>query len=74
MKNTSNTTYFFNHFISPPIWATLSLNGFLLDFVSLIDLFQFIQNKSLLLIVYIKKLLNIRKTTDKFFYQEKKTR
>lgn len=32
-------TYFFNHLISPPIWATLSLNGFLFAFVSLIAVF-----------------------------------
>lgn len=33
------STYFFNHFISPPIWATLSLNGFLFAFVSLIAVY-----------------------------------
>lgn len=32
-----NSTYFFNHLISPPIWETLSLNGFLFAFVSLIS-------------------------------------
>lgn len=59
-KNTrseKNTTYFFNHLISPPIWATFSLNGFLFDFVSLVDFIDCTQEE--LFLCFIKKIYHL---------------
>lgn len=61
------STYFFNHLISPPIWATLSLNGFLLAFVSLIAVY-FALVRTNTLQKFGKKLFTFDYDTFKFLF------